>query len=421
MDIKRLIPIVSILFTNMLGATIIFPILPIYSVNELNSTIIQAALLASAYFGAQFVGAPILGRLSDRYGRRPLLIASQAGTALAFVLFIFALPLGSIIDGLELPFVINGGLFVFYVARILDGVTGGNISIAQAYVADISTNENRVQMLGLLSASASLGFIFGPATGGILAASFGLTAPFIAGTIVATGTLILTVVMLVESHPPEQRTRQAKREHKSISTRQIFSNPAFVMVIGVGFLSTLCFAALPPTFVLYADAVLFPDVSDTAIVVRNVGLIFTMIGIVSVITQGTLLKPLVNRFGERKLITAGQIILALVFLAAPLTTSPIILTLVFLPFAFGRGISEPSLQSLVTRFGDKQTQGQLLGIYQSTTSLAFIFGPIWAGYVFENISPQALWWVGAAILIPAIMLAYRLSRRALPALAVETE
>ena len=128
MDKKRLLPIVTILFINMLGATIIFPILPIYSVNELNSTIIQAALLATAYFGAQFVGAPILGRLSDRYGRRPLLIASQAGTALSFVLFIFALPFGIIIDGLELPFVINGGLFVFYVARIFDGLNTNRYS-----------------------------------------------------------------------------------------------------------------------------------------------------------------------------------------------------------------------------------------------------------------------------------------------------
>ena len=178
MNTRRLLPIFVIVFTNILGAGVILPILPLVAEGQFGATALQATMLASAYFAAQFIAAPWLGRLSDRYGRRPVLIVSQIGTILSFVLFSLAAPLGEVLDSAGLTLAISGGLIILYLARILDGITGGNITTAQAYITDVSTPETRAQSLGLISAAFSLGFIFGPAFGGLLA-GYSLVAPFV--------------------------------------------------------------------------------------------------------------------------------------------------------------------------------------------------------------------------------------------------
>lgn len=413
MDKKLLLPVVIVSLTNGLGATMINPILPLYAVDQLGGTIFQATLLATAYFAAKFVAAPILGRMSDNFGRRPLLIISQAGTMFSFILFIFALPLGQSIDGMGLALGMSGGLIMLYIARILDGATGGNSSIARAYVADISRGKRRTQALGLLSASQAVGLIIGPAVGGLLAIQFGLVSPFVGGAIMAAGALLLIVVMLIESLPAEKRHNNNHSKRNGMTSRQILDNPALMLVFAISFTGTLCFAAITPIFALYADRVLFPQTSDPALVGRNVGLIFMLLGLVLVITQGVLLKPLVDYLGERKLIAIAQLTMALTFLTIPLSTNPIVITIVLVPFTVAYGVSGPSLQALVTHFGEAQVQGQLLGAYESLLSLAFLSAPIWAGYVFDYVSPQAIWWVGAAILAPAFVLALRLTRYSL--------
>ena len=211
MDIRRIFPILLIIFTNILGAGVIIPILPLFAEGQFSGTVLQITLLSTAFFGAQFLASPWLGRLSDRYGRRPLLLISQAGTVAAFILFIFARPLGGMIDNLGLALPISGGMIMLYIARILDGITGGNITIAQAYVSDITSQEDRAQGLGLLQAAFGMGFIFGPAFGGILS-NFGVLAPFIGAVIITSGTLLLTYFTLKESLPPEERAAGLARE-----------------------------------------------------------------------------------------------------------------------------------------------------------------------------------------------------------------
>ncbi|MCP4425832.1 MAG: MFS transporter [Chloroflexi bacterium] len=411
MNIKRLLPAIAIVFANLIGATIILPILPLFAVDQLGGTVFQAVLLDTAYYAAKFVAAPFLGRLSDRYGRRPLLIASQTGTVFSFVLFIFALPLGKLIDGAGLALGVSGGLIMLYLARLLDGATGGNTIIAQAYVADITSEEDRAQALGLLSASLGVGFIFGPAVGGFLAARFGMSAPFVGGAVIAAAALLLTVAKLDESLPPEKRRGENKRERALPSMRQALSQPAFLPVLAIGFIGTLCFAAISPTFALYADRVLFTEVTDPTIVSRNVGLMFTAMGLTVAVTQGALIKPLVARMGERNLIVLGQFLLLCASLLIAVMVRPLAFVAGLLPFVFAYGVSDPSLQSLVTRLGDDRTHGQLLGTYQSALSLAYILGPIWAGYVFENSFPQAIWLATAVLLTPALILSLILARR----------
>ena len=188
MTLKRIFPILLIVFTNLLGAGVILPVLPLYAVGQMGATAQQAALLGTAFFGAQFLAAPWLGRLSDRYGRRPILLVSQIGTVFSFILFIFAVPLGMWLDSRGIPSGISGGLAMLFVARILDGLTGGNITAARAYISDVTGPEERATSMGYLSAAFGAGFIFGPAFGGLLG-SLGPVVPFM-------GAAIMTVYVL---------------------------------------------------------------------------------------------------------------------------------------------------------------------------------------------------------------------------------
>ncbi len=410
MNIKRLVPALVIVFANLIGATIILPILPLFAVDQLGGTPFQAVLLDTAYYGAKFIAAPFLGRWSDRYGRRPILIISQSGTIFSFVLFILALPLGRLIDDAGLSLGVSGGLLMLYVARLLDGATGGNTIIAQAYVSDITSDDDRTQALGLLAASLGVGFIFGPAVGGFLAARWGMMAPFFGGAVIAAAALMLTIALLQESLPVEKRAISRGKQRQSAG-RQALANPSFMLILTIGFIATLCFAAISPTFALYADRVLFAEISDAAIIYRNVGLMFTLMGLTAAITQGVLIKPLVKRLGERRLVVVGQLALLSASLLIPLTANPILFVVGLLPFVFGYGLTDPALQALITRFGQADARGQLLGTYQSALSLAYIVGPIWAGFVFQRLAPQAVWWGTAVLFIPAFLLSLTLARR----------
>jgi DHA1 family tetracycline resistance protein-like MFS transporter len=417
MDRKKLFPILLIVFTNILGAGVILPILPLYAEGQFGGTILQVTLLSTSFFAAQFLAAPWLGRLSDRYGRRPVLIVSQIGTVLAFMLFIFAGPLGSIIDAWGLALPMSGGMIMLYVARTLDGITGGNITTAQAYVTDVTPEENRAQGLGLVQAAFGVGFIFGPAFGGVLS-NLGPVAPFVGATLITIGTLLLTVFTLEESLPPEARVgdQPGDQPRPSIPLSELLSWSPLRVILAIGFFASLAFAALPATFALYADRVLFPDLAVPGRAQLYIGLMLTFNGLMQVVTQLALLKPLVSRLGERKLLLLGMGALLVAAIGVASAESAIVVTLLFAPFAFGRGVTEPSLQSLTTRFGDRRTRGQLLGIYQSARSLALIFGPVWAGYAFEAISPRAVFWITGGLILVALALSAVLLTQSLPPL-----
>jgi DHA1 family tetracycline resistance protein-like MFS transporter len=411
MDTRRLFPILLIIFTNILGAGVILPILPLFAEGQFQGTIPQITLLSTTFFAAQFLAAPVLGRLSDRYGRRPVLLISQAGTVAAFVLFIFAGDLGQWIDGLGFGLPMSGGMVMLYVARTLDGITGGNITTAQAYVSDVTTERQRAQGLGLLQAAFGAGFIFGPAFGGVLS-NYGPVVPFIGAAIITTGTLLLTFFTLEESHAPEERTAARAGQPSENPLRLMAAHPALINLLWIGFVASLSFSALPAIFALFADHVLFANTAHPDRTQLYIGLMLTFNGAMQVVTQIALLKPLVTRLGERRLLLVGQVALVLAMFGVAVIDNAIVVTLLFAPFAFGRGVSEPSLQSLVTRFGEQR--GQLLGLYQSARSLALIFGPIWAGYAFDAIAPQAVFIVGGILVVIALFFALILLRQEIP-------
>lgn len=414
MDFKRLFPILLILFTNILGAGVIIPILPLYAEGEFAGTVPQITLLSALFFGAQFLAAPWLGSLSDRYGRRPVLLVSQLGTVAAFLIFIFAAPLGQMLEGLGWPLPLTGGMVMLYVARTLDGITGGNITAAQAYVSDITSEKERAQGLGYLQGAFGVGFIFGPAFGGFLA-GYGPVVPFIGAAAITVGTFLLTLFTLDESLPPEERTEDGDRNPLLPSPRLLMGDQTLALILAITFVASTAFAVLPATFSLYADRVLFVDRPVGRGAEFYIGLMLTFHGLITVATQVALLRPLVERLQERRVLLLGEIALMVAFFGLGFTEGAILVTLFLAPFAFGQGVSQPNLQALVTRASHDKSRGEMLGYYQSARSLALIGGPIWAGYVFEAVSAQAVYQIGGVVMVVAVLLAVWLLRSELPA------
>ena len=419
MDLKRLFPILLIIFTNILGAGVIIPILPLYAQGTFQGSVIQITMLSSAFFGAQFLAAPVLGRLSDRHGRRPLLLVSQLGTVLAFMLFIFAIPLGQRIDALGLSLPLSGGMLVLFAGRLLDGITGGNITIAQAYISDVTSEDHRAHGLGLLQGAFGAGFIFGPAFGGILS-NYGQVAPFIGATIITSITLMLTMFTLKESLTEEERDANHNgRGVRRIPWKNILGSPALLLVLVIGFIGSMAFSSMPSTFALFADHVIFANTQFPERIQLYIGLMLAFYGAMQVLTQLALIRPLVRRFGERTLLLIGQASIAIAYFGLAGSASAIIATLLLAPYGFGFGVSEPSMQSLVTRFGQRQARGYLLGLYQSSRSLALIVGPILAGWVYQNIGPRSVFDLAGVVIGLGFIAGLVLKRLEIAPLTVE--
>jgi DHA1 family tetracycline resistance protein-like MFS transporter len=405
MDKKRIATLFLIVLMDTAGATALTPLIPVYVLAQLRGTPFQAVLLVATFFVAQMLAAPWLGKLSDRFGRRPILLLSQAGTILSYLLIVFALPLGTLLDrgGLR-PGGIAGGLVIIFLARILDGVTGGNISVAQAYASDISMPEQRTRALGLIGGASGLGFILGPALVALLALLVPtlLVAPLLGAALVSVVTLLLTLLWLREPLRRSESRDMGAPQAGGVPFAQIRHSLPVLLVLATVFLMTSYMAALAGTFSLYGSRVLFAG-QPAAVVERNVGLIMTVLGLVMALTQTLLLKPLVSRLGKRKLLVLGGLV-QLVSAVGLFTISALGAVIAFVvAFALGYGFSSPILQSLLTRFGSEQMAGRMLGVFQSVSSLTFILSIVWAGAVFEYVSPQAVFGVSAGLLALAIV------------------
>lgn len=404
MDKKRIATLFLIVLMDTAGATAIVPLIPVYVLAQFHATPFQAGLLLAVYYAAQVLAAPWLGKLSDRFGRRPILLLSQAGTIISYLLIVFAIPLGALLDHASLPFGIAGGLVVIFLARILDGLTGGNVSVAQAYASDISTPEERTRALGLIGGAFGLGFILGPALVGLLAllVPTTLVAPLLGAALVSGITLLLTLLWLREPLRRSESKDLGTQTAESVPLVQMLRRIPVLLVLGTALLMTSYMAALAGTFSMYSSRVLFAG-QPAAVVVRNVGLIMTMLGLVQVFAQVVLLKPLVGCLGERKLVLLGsflQLVSAVGLFAVSELGAVIALVVAF---AFGYGISTPTLQSLMTSFGSERMAGRLLGMFQSVSSLAFILSMVWGTYVFDYVSPQAVFAVSAGLLALAMV------------------
>jgi DHA1 family tetracycline resistance protein-like MFS transporter len=408
MDTKRITTLFLIVLADMSGATAILPIIPVYVLGQFHATPFQAALVIPAYYVAQVLATPWLAALSDRFGRRPILLVSQAGTIVSYLLLVFAVPLGALLDHVGLPLGLAGGLVVIYLARLLDGVTGGNVSVAQAYASDISTPEQRTRALGLVGGASGLGHIVGPALAGLLA-GITLLTPFLAAAVVSGVTLLLTLLWLHE--PPRRATplEQAVSPSDGAPLAQTLLRRPVALILLTALVIGVYVAALFGTFALYADRVLLPGQPE-AQVVRTVGLLITGLGLVTALTQVVLLNSLVHHLGEQKLVLLGSLLLlasAVGFFAVPSLGAVSVFVLVF---ALGYGIAWPTLQALLIRAGSEPMVGRMLGWFQATFSLALILGPILGGLVFDRVAPQAVFAVSAGLMVFAVALGIGMQR-----------
>jgi DHA1 family tetracycline resistance protein-like MFS transporter len=375
-------PIFLIVFVDVLGLGITIPVLPLFAQNQLGASASQITLMTSIFFTAQFFAAPWLGRLSDRVGRRPVLILSQFGTLTALLMNALAPTLAFL-----------------YLSRIIDGITGGNVTVAQAYLSDITDEKNRTRGMGLISAAFSLGFIFGPAFGGLLAAQFGPRVPFFAAAVFSLLTILLSIFLLPESLTPEKR----KHDHAAAqltpkrSQWELLRVPAIALILLVAFGTQFSFFSFQTIFVLWSEELLFPGESQ-AYVTQAIAIVLTLIGIFGVITQVWLVGPLVKRFGEVNLANAGNLMRTIAF--AILALAPILFSaLAVIPLmAIGGGIALPSLVALLTFAAPPHARGGAIGLNQSANALGSILGPLLAGFLFDAVGPNAPM-VAAAVLM----------------------
>jgi DHA1 family tetracycline resistance protein-like MFS transporter len=375
--VKPGLPVVYLtVFIDLVGFGIILPALPYYA-EAFGATGVWIGAILAAYSAAQLVGASLLGRLSDRVGRRPILLMSLAGSAASLVLCGLA-----------------GSLWLLLAARALAGLFGGSIAAAQAYIADVTAPEERAKYMGLLGASIGLGFVFGPALGaGLSRFGFGAAAFTAAG--LAALNLLFAFFRLPETRTAEQRSHAHARFDWS-NFADALHHPSIGRLLAATFLSTLAFVAMEATFALLGQTRFGLDTS-------RLGLVFTFVGVVMVIVQGGLVGRLAPRFGERALATAGALVMAASLGALPLVHSLGAALGVLAGLAVGQGLTTPMLATLLSRATDADEQGGTLGLGQSLAAAARAVGPIGAGWLYDR-AVGAPYGAAAAVMVLAALL-----------------
>jgi DHA1 family tetracycline resistance protein-like MFS transporter len=335
------------IFVNLIGFGIIIPLLPFYA-ETFGASPLVIGLLFAVFSMCQLVAAPLLGDLSDRYGRRPILVFSLAGTVVSFVMLAVA-----------------HSLTMLFLARVVDGLSGGNISTARAYVADVTEPKDRARAYGLIGAAFGLGFILGPALSGVLA-KVSYTAPIWAAAIITLAATAVAWVWLPETvHRAHAGTGMPFRTLPAMFTR-----PGLRHVLTIDFAYWFAFAVFQTTFALFAARRFAFDASDT-------GYFFAGFGVLGAVVQGGLIRPIVARIGDKRTFMLGLACAATGLVASVLAHSVLALTLSLIPLAFGIGFGHPTVSSLVSRAARGDEQGRVQGAASALESLGRTVGPVW--------------------------------------------
>jgi DHA1 family tetracycline resistance protein-like MFS transporter len=359
-----------IVLIDLMGFGIIIPLLPFY-VPGYKEHALKVTLLFSAFSLCQFIGAPILGMLSDRYGRRPVLVLSQVGSAAGYVLLGVATTLGA--RGVITPELM---LALVYVSRVIDGFTGGNISTAQAYVSDVTTPANRARGMGVLGAAFGLGFSLGPFLGGTLG-HYDKAWPAYAAATVQRAAAVLTYLKLPESRKHRESEVVAWLHPSRFAP--ILRKPVLVQLLAISFFTMAAFVMMESVVGLYLNRTFGYGE-------RQVGYFFGFIGVVIIIVQGGLIGRLTKRFGEWPLAIAGTLLVSLGmvgFTGTAWWTGLGLLCLAGAVNATGRSLQQPTVSALMSKFSDPREQGIVFGLYHGLGSLARVAGPVVAGLVYE--------------------------------------
>ena len=352
------------LFLDLVSFGLILPVLPFYA-SAFGASPWMVTLLSTVFSLAQFVMSPVLGRLSDRHGRRRIMLLSIGGSAAA-----------------QLVLGVSTALWMVFAARLISGICNANIGTAHAYVADRVAPHERARYMGMMGSAIGLGFVFGPILGGLLALESMPHLPFLVAAGLSALNFAMAVFWLPESRRPEAGAPPAiRRSPFAVLRRDLWATPIGVFsLIALGFY--MAFANMESSFALFTEARYQWSARET-------GYFFTFIGVVIAVMQGAVVGRVVRRLGERRTLLIGMTLLAAGFLAQGAVPSVVAVIAGGALVAGGNGLLNPSLNSLISRTSSKDDQGLNMGIVQSASSLGRITGPMIAGPLFEVVSPGA--------------------------------
>lgn len=385
-----LLPIFVVVVVDLIGFGLYIPLLPFYA-EHFNAAPWVVGLAMATYSMTQFISAPFWGQASDRHGRKPVLALGMAGSAISYVWLGYA-----------------DGLTELFLARALNGLMAGNIAAAFAYVADVTTRETRAKGMGLVGAAFGLGFIAGPAIGGILAGSDPTDADFfrpaMAAAILSAVALMLTLFWLPESRTPEKRSTDTEAPSRFQAIGEGLQTPALGGLLVLILMATFVFAGLESTFAMWSRRQFGWGPEQN-------GYLFAGIGIVSALVQGGLIGRLTARFGEKALVLSGAAALAVGLLILPFSTNLGLLIAAMTIAAVGFSIMSPALNALVSLQATEDQQGSTLGLTRSVSTLARILGPAAFGLVFSLAGMHAPYFFGAVMMIAVVVVGIKVGRK----------
>jgi DHA1 family tetracycline resistance protein-like MFS transporter len=386
---SRLFPIFLVVFIDLLGFGLILPLLPFYA-ESYSASVVLIGLLTASYSAAQLIGAPILGRLSDRFGRRPILLMSISGTLFGFLLLGFADPLGRAVAHL-----FSGGsasialqnsviLGIMFSSRIIDGLTGGNITVAQAYISDVTDQKDRAKGLGLIGAAFGLGFILGPAAGGLLS-TWGFAVPAFAAAGLATINLATIILNLPESLTSERRaqlTAQARPAFTLNALLQALNRVRVGPLIHIRFFFGMAFSMFQTIFPLYAQ-------SHLGLTALRTGFVLTYVGVLAALVQGVAVGRISRRFSDPQIILWGSAMMGIALLAWAGVANVWMMLVVMTPLALAGGTLNTILNSALTKAVYPEEIGGTLGLAASAESLTRVISPSLGGFLLGSLGPWA--------------------------------
>jgi multidrug resistance protein len=375
-----LLPIFLIVVVDILGFTIILPLLPFYA-EQLRASPIMVGNLVAIYAVCQLISGPILGQLSDRFGRRPVLLISQAGTLAGFLMMAFA-----------------RSLWMLFLARAIDGATAGNLTTAQAYISDVTKPEERARSFAIIGVAFGFGFLVGPGITGFLA-HYSYQAPLWAASALSLTSILFTFFLLPRKEPMHQHGGEGEAgpggQRLSLISWgkyvKYFRMPAISRLLVQWCCFSLSFATFIAGFALFAERRY--QWNGHVVGAREVGYIFAFNGLIGIIMQGGLVGRLVKRFGERRLVEIGFLGSLLGYAAMGFTYTITQLLVVMLGTGIIAAGLRPALTSLITKQADRREQGVVIGLTQSITSIAQISAPPLAGFMIGRhwLTPWAIW------------------------------
>ena len=383
---RRLFTIFIIVFVDLLGFSLILPLLPYYA-ETFGATPTITGLLVASYALAQLFGAPLLGRLSDRVGRRPVLIVSIFGTFLGFLVLGFA-----------------RALWVLFAARIIDGLTGGNLSVAQAYITDVTDEKSRGKALGLIGAAFGLGFIIGPAVGGLMS-TWGYNVPAFAAAILSFINLVSVFLFLPESLTPARRAtlRVAQRPRPAFTFKSLWNalnRPRVGPLLYTRLFFALASAMFQTVFTLYAQYKL-------GLNARTTGLVLAYVGVLAVLVQGGAIGYLTMHFSDKRLIFVATIVMTLSLAAWAFAPNLITLLIVLAPLSASNGILNTVLNSALTKSVYPEEIGGTLGLAASIESLSRVIAPSVGGILLQDLGTWAPGVFGALVMAWVVTFVWR--------------